>query len=140
MFTQILVGLDGSPGSLRALEAAVAVAQKFGGTLHALTVVEPLPRFAATVGEVEETREAEETEVARIQQEAGKIAADQGVALETGTAYGHPAQVLAEQTKSGAYDLVVVGHSGQSRVWGPFLGATSDKLSHHAACSILIVR
>ena len=140
MFRKILVGLDGSPGSLRALAAAIALAQKFGGTPHALTVVEPLPRFAATVGEVEETREAEEAAVARIQQQARQIAATQGVDLTTARAYGHPAQILAEQTAGGEFDLVVVGHSGLSGIWGAFLGSTTDKLTDHAACSVLIVR
>jgi nucleotide-binding universal stress UspA family protein len=37
-------------------------------------------------------------------------------------------------------DLIVIGHSGHSGVWGLFLGTTAEKVSRHAPCSILIVR
>jgi hypothetical protein len=37
-------------------------------------------------------------------------------------------------------DLVVIGHSGLSGVWGLFLGTTAEKVSRHAACSVRIVR
>jgi nucleotide-binding universal stress UspA family protein len=37
-------------------------------------------------------------------------------------------------------DLIVVGHSGHSSVWGRFLGSTAEKTGHHAPCSVLIVR
>jgi nucleotide-binding universal stress UspA family protein len=36
--------------------------------------------------------------------------------------------------------LVVVGHTGHSGVWGRFLGTTAEKVSRHAAGSVLIVR
>jgi hypothetical protein len=35
---------------------------------------------------------------------------------------------------------VVIGHTGHSGVWGLFLGTTAEKVSRHAACSVLIVR
>jgi len=37
-------------------------------------------------------------------------------------------------------DLIVIGHSGHSGVWGMFLGTTAEKVSRHASCSVLIVR
>ncbi len=37
-------------------------------------------------------------------------------------------------------DLIVLGHSGHSAVWGPLLGAVTEKVSRHAPCSVLIVR
>jgi nucleotide-binding universal stress UspA family protein len=69
-----------------------------------------------------------------------QIAANHGVSVETMTAYGHAAQTLAEKTRHGVYDLLVLGASGHSGVWGPFLGSTTDKVSRHAGCSVLIVR
>ncbi len=37
-----------------------------------------------------------------------------------------------------AADLIVLGHSGHSAVWGRFLGTTAEKVSRHAHCSVLI--
>jgi nucleotide-binding universal stress UspA family protein len=140
MFTKILVGLDGSPGSFRAMEVAAALAREFRAALHALSVIERDPRFAATVGEVDEEREAAEAYMGQVQERARQIAAEHGVTVEATTVHGHAAQNLAERTKSGGYDLLVLGHSGHSGVWGTFLGTTTDKVSRHAACSVLIVR
>ncbi len=140
MFTKILVGLDGSPGSMRAMEVAAALAREFGAALHTLSVIDRDPRFAATVGEVDEEREAAERYLQQVQESARHVAAEHGVAVETATVHGHVAQTLAETTKSAGYDLLVLGHSGHSGVWGPFLGTTTDKVSRHASCSVLIVR
>jgi nucleotide-binding universal stress UspA family protein len=140
MFKHLLVGVDGSPGSLRALEVAATMAAEDRATLHALTVIDHDPRFAATVGEVDEEHAAHQAYVQHVQEQVRQIASKHGVPIETMTAYGHAAQTLADRTRSGDYDLLVLGASGHSGVWGPFLGSTTDKVSRHAGCSVLIVR
>jgi nucleotide-binding universal stress UspA family protein len=140
MFHKILVGLDGSPGSMRAMEVAAALARELGATLHALSVIEPAARYAGTVGEVNEESEAAEAYMRQVHEHARQIAAEHGVSVETMIVHGHAAQTLVVQSRTGGYDLVVVGHSGHSGVWGSFLGTTTDKVSRHAACSVLIVR
>ncbi len=140
MFKHILVGLDGSPGSLRALEVAASLSRELGATLEALSVVEPAPRFAGTVGEVEEERVAAEAYFSQVQERARRVAAEHGVEVACRIVYGHAAQTLAEATRTAGVDLLVLGHSGHSGVWGTFLGTTTDKVSRHAACSVLIVR
>jgi len=55
-------------------------------------------------------------------------------------AAGHPAQELVRAAKEVGADLIVLGHSGHSAVWGPLLGAVTEKVSRHAPCSVLIVR
>jgi len=140
MFKHLLVGVDGSPGSLRAMDVAAGLAAEHGAILDALTVIDRDPRFAATVGEVDEELTAGKAFARQVQEQARQIAANHGVTVETLTAYGHAAQTLAEKTRHGVYDLLVLGASGHSGVWGPFLGSTTDKVSRHAGCSVLIVR
>jgi nucleotide-binding universal stress UspA family protein len=53
---------------------------------------------------------------------------------------GHPAQEIVRAADDRGADLIVVGHSGHSWVWGRFLGGTAEKVSRHAVCSVLIVR
>ena len=41
MFKKILVPVDGSEGSWRALDTAVELGKKFGGELHVINVIQP---------------------------------------------------------------------------------------------------
>jgi nucleotide-binding universal stress UspA family protein len=59
MFRRILVGYDGSAGSRAALVAGLRLAAESGATLTTLTVQHHLPRYGATIGEVDEEREVE---------------------------------------------------------------------------------
>lgn len=140
MFTKIVVAYDDSPGAQRALEIAVGLAsQNPAETELLLVAVEaPLPHYGATVGEVEAAREFEETRCQRWV-EAGEAYADrQGVTVSRQLRAGHPAQEVLRAAQTWDADLVVLGHSGHSGVWGRFLGSTAEKVSRHAHCSVLI--
>lgn len=140
MYRRILLAYDGSVGAREALHAAVALAGQGGGRVTALAIESRLPHYAATVGEVEEEREAEERACRRWLSEAVAYASEEGVQIDTLTGAGHPAQVIARVAGEEAADLVVIGHSGHSRAWGHFLGGVTEKVSRHAPCSVLIVR
>jgi nucleotide-binding universal stress UspA family protein len=53
MYRKILVANDGSPGALKALAGAIEMAKRDGAALHMITV-EELPRFPASIDEVDE--------------------------------------------------------------------------------------
>ena len=55
IYSKILVANDGSPGALKALAAAIALAKREDAALHMVTV-EELPRFPASIDEVEEEK------------------------------------------------------------------------------------
>ena len=141
MFTRILVAFDGSPGSRRALRAAIQLAQEHGAELWTISVEEHLPRYAATVSELNDEREAANEYFARLLAEARRLAEEHGLALQSEVRPGHnAAQTIVAFAREIGADLLVLGHSGHSGVWGTFLGTTTDKVSHHAPCSVLIVR
>lgn len=60
--------------------------------------------------------------------------------LHTDTVAGNVAKSIVEYAATGAFDLLVIGQTGQSGVWGTFLGTTADKVVRHAPCSVLVVR
>jgi nucleotide-binding universal stress UspA family protein len=62
------------------------------------------------------------------------------VQVTTQVAVGHPAQELMRAAKAIQADLIVLGHSGHSAAWSGLLGGVTDRVSHHAPCSVLIVR
>lgn len=140
MYRKILVGFDGSDGAKAAMRHAIELARTFDAELWSLSVIETPHWATATVGEIDEQRRLLEQELERLQQLACQQAAEYGIDLHAVTRMGHPAQLLVQEAQRGNFDLLVIGHSGRSGVWGVFLGTTADKVVRHAPCSVLVVR
>jgi nucleotide-binding universal stress UspA family protein len=140
LYRRILVPFDGSKGSWKAVRKSILLAREQGAALILLSVIEHLPHYAATVGEVEEEAARAEAFFARLQAEAVSLAGEQGVALQAETAAGHAAQVVVREAADREVDLIVIGHTGHGRVWGSLLGSTAARVVDHAHCDVLIVR
>jgi nucleotide-binding universal stress UspA family protein len=131
MFQKILVGYDGSKGGRAALGRAVLMAKSANAQITALWVREPLPRYTA---------EAADEYFRDRQKEIAEVAAQHGIQIGCETRSGHPAKSIVTFADEGGYDLIVVGHSDHSEMWGRLLGDTADRISDHAHCSVLIVK
>jgi len=140
MFKKILVGYDGSKGGRLALERAIELGQSSGASVTALWVQAPLPRYTDLPGEPEDQTEAGDSYFAKRKQEAEVMANERGGTIVCTTLRGHPAKVLVSTAQSEGFDLIVMGHSDHSEMWGRLLGDTADRVSDHSHCSILIVK
>ena len=140
MYRKILVGFDGSAGSVAALHAAALLARASAGTVTALWVHAPLPRLAGGAGEVKAEREAAAAFLARLQRRVHQVASSSGATIALDQRTGNPSRVLVRTAEKGGCDLIVMGHSGHSRLWGRLLGHTTDRVSENAHCDVLIVR
>jgi nucleotide-binding universal stress UspA family protein len=144
MFRKVLVGLDGSETSWHAFRAALALAAECGSELWTLSVEEHLPHMPGTIAEVQDEIHDEErrenTYFARIQDEAHQLAEEQGVVLHCRVTPGHAASRILEFARTGAFDLIVVGHRGHANPWHRLLGSTADHIVDHAPCSVLVER
>ena len=140
MFKKILLAYDGSEGANRALEEGMELARVHQAELWALTVQEGVPRFSATIDEVQEEKAYANQHTSEVLAAAQAQARDAGFELKTLKHLGHPAQTIIQVAAEGKFDLILVGHSGLSGVWATFLGSTAEKVSRHAPCSVLIVR
>lgn len=140
MFERILVAYDDSPGARQALRTAIGLAKQGGGELVAVAVEAHLPHYGATVGEVDEERAVEEQACQRWLKSATAYAAEQGMELRTEIRAGHPAQELIRAADAHRSNLLVIGHSGHSAVWGRLVGTTAERVGRHAHCSVIIVR
>ena len=63
-----------------------------------------------------------------------------GIELRVDQAAGQPALAIVRYADEGGFDLIVMGHSGHSGLWGTFLGTTADKAMRHAHCTVMVVR
>lgn len=140
MFRKILVGYDGSKGGRAALAKAAGLARESKSELTALWVREPLPRYTDLPGEPEEESEAADEYFEERRKEVAEAGAQHGLAITCETRTGHPAKAIVKFANEGGYDLIVVGHSDHSELWGRLLGDTADRISDHAHCSVLIVK
>jgi len=140
---RIVVGVDGSEESKRALRWAAAEAKLRGAALrvvHAWT----FPYIAAGPGldpvldaqMIEDVRRNAEELVQHELAALGDEAA--GVDVERVVVEGAPAPALIEAARGS--DLLVVGSRGHGGFSGLLLGSVSQQCSHHAPCPLVIVR
>ena len=139
MFHKILVAIDGSPASEKALAAAVDLAGHYQADLIAVGVAE-LPAVVGVVGEVEGLREGTEGYFAQLGQAAVEYGRSRGLAVRSVTVRGHAADAIVRYAEGEGFNLVVLGQHGHSRIARFFLGSTTDRVSEHAPCTVLIVK
>jgi nucleotide-binding universal stress UspA family protein len=139
MFHKILVAIDGSPASEKALVAAVDLAAHYQADLIALGVAE-LPEVVGMIDEVDELRQSTEGRFREIGEAAARYARSRGVALRSVVVRGHAADAIVRYAESEAINLIVMGQHGHSRILRFLLGSTTDRVSEHCPCSVMIVK
>lgn len=147
---KILVAVDGSQNSDRALDFALDIAEKHGAALTVLNVSEP-PAIGAVP--MEPTAVSGESmvifgkDLLKIHEEILRKAVAHAkivkpeISVSTKLREGNPVLEIVSFAKEEGVDLVVVGHQGVGRVKEFFgLGGISEKVAHLAPCSVVIVR
>ena len=137
MFNKILLAVDGSEHSDRAVALASELAQTLDGEILVFHVREKAPmRFGSYVVNVAEV----ERDIA---DETAKRLKDQGISArpERHTAYyGHTAKLIAEGAQEYGADLIVMGSRGLSDLGGMLLGSVTHKVLHLATCPVLVAK
>ena len=130
---RVLVGVDHSPSSLRALRFAVEQAERTGRTLVPVLVHEPVVP-AEGCFDVPPLEASERHALLVSATQAG--ASD--VAVEPEVVTGHAGATLDELAHP--QDLLVVGSRGRGGFVGLLLGSTSTSVAQHATCAVAVVR
>lgn len=129
--SRMLVCVDGSQQSKRALDYALKFGEKVGSEITLINVQEhALHKVSPKVAE-EHGAQVLESALANV----GKT----GMKVERRLEVGVPSKTILETSKKGKYDIVVVGRRGMGTVERFLLGSVSDSLSQKAECSVLIV-
>jgi nucleotide-binding universal stress UspA family protein len=138
----VVVGIDGSAESVRALGWAARYATATGARVQALLAWHyPDVAGQAPVGVAPEPvrHQAEEQMQATLNEAIAKASAAQpGAEVETRLGYGHPAQVLIEASKEA--DLLVLGRHGRGAFTGMLVGSVSIHCVNGAFCPVVVVR
>ncbi len=138
-FRHIMVAIDGSDASQRALDTSIELASLVDARLTALAVEGPLPAYAATMAEVDEVKREKDQFFTKLAQDARDRAALAGVELELELRPGHAAEVITQYARQIHADLIVLGHKGHF-LHSHLLGSTADRVAEHSDVPVLIVR
>jgi nucleotide-binding universal stress UspA family protein len=134
---RIVVGVDGSQPSERALGWAITEAQRTGAALHLVAAwLFPMALGYAFTTTVPHVRDAAQDVVDRATAHVADVAPALTVTGETTEQPPGPALVTASK---GA-ELLVVGSRGLGGFEGLLLGSVSQYCTRHAACSVVVVR
>jgi nucleotide-binding universal stress UspA family protein len=145
VFGTIVVGTDGSETAGKAVSQAIELAQKLDATVALVSAYEPVSSARLREESQQVPKDLEwmvnprEDVDATLGQAAGLVK-EAGVEVAVHAREGDPADAIldvAEETNAG---LIVVGNKGMTGAKRFLLGSVPNKVSHHAPCSVLIIR
>lgn len=138
----ILVGVDGSEGSLRAAEYAASLARERGAQLLLTTVVRT-PEGWWGIGGAPPTPEAMSAALIEGQQKILRETEEHldlsGIQHETVEELGDPASRLLALSEEREADLIVIGRRGASLAERVILGSVADRVCHLSTVPVLVI-
>ena len=146
MFTRIVVGTDGSDTASEAVKQAAELAQVAGASLHVVSAFNTGAQNAGGEDRRERPADVPTTESSR---ERVSFALDSATSIAKGAGAddvqahaqeGDPADAIIDVAEQVGADLIVVGNKGMTGARRFLLGSVPNKVSHHAPCSVIIVR
>jgi nucleotide-binding universal stress UspA family protein len=152
MYSQILVPLDGSENSERALPHAQELARVSGATLHLIQVVSRSEELAMVQGGGYDFLAAEYSQdlvreyiAARINRaseylkEAARRLETEGIKAETAVREGAAAENITQYAQENGIDLIIMGTRGQGGIQRFLLGSTTDRVLRTGHLPVLVV-
>lgn len=139
-FAELLVALDGSPGSRLALDAAVTLGTAFRSRVHLFHVIPKLDEYARFANLLEPLVRELTQAGNRIVEEASLVVVRAGLSRATAVREGVPAVEITEYAAEKGVDLIVVGSRGLGGKTNVALGSVSYQVAMRAPMSVLVIR
>jgi nucleotide-binding universal stress UspA family protein len=145
VFSRIVVGTDGSDTAAEAVRQAVDLAKISGAQLGIVSAYQPVSKrrleneqqgVPADVQYEIGPRE----DVNLVLDGAAAAAKKEGLEVQTHPVEGEPAEAILSVAEETDADLIVVGNKGMTGARRFLLGSVPNNVSHHAPCSVIIVR
>ena len=145
MFGSIVVGTDGSETAGEAVRQATELAKAVGAKISLVSAFEPVgnQRLREERQQVPDDMQwmvNEREDVEATLKEAGEQVKGAGVDVETFSRQGDPADAILDVAEETNADLIIVGNKGMTGAKRFLLGSVPNKVSHHAPCSVMIIR
>jgi nucleotide-binding universal stress UspA family protein len=146
MIKTVLVGIDGSPTAGAAVASAIEIVRGVGAKLQIVSAYEPVPEGRLRLDAMRMPSDRAWTvspreDVLALLKSAANDARAAGVEqVETFARVGDAADAILDVAEEQRSDLIVVGNKGMTGATRFMLGSVPNKISHHAPCSVMIVR
>jgi nucleotide-binding universal stress UspA family protein len=141
MFYKLLVPVDGSENSVRALEAAIFLSKKIDAHVTVMHVMEKPPTvYIHPQKELEELLQNYRREAEQILEKCEEIGNRNGVELKKVIVEGNVASKIIKFAEKEVFDMIVMGHRGSGRFKEMVLGSVSQKVLNQSKRSVLIIR
>ena len=138
----ILVPLDFSPSSKRALDYAVSLARQFKAKLTLLHVVEPMgtPDFAASFPLMMEDDKLMAAAKNELEHALKAARVPRGLVERILVRFGRSFHEITEAARTRKADLIIISTHGYTGLKHALLGSTTERVVRHAPCPVLVVR
>jgi nucleotide-binding universal stress UspA family protein len=145
MFKSIVVGTDGSETANQAVRQAVELARDIGAKLELVSAYEPVPAQRLKEERLQAPEDLQwainpREDVDATLEAAATVAREAGVSADIFPRQGDPADAILDVAEEQDADLIVVGNKGMTGAKRFLLGSVPNKVSHHAPCSVMIIR
>lgn len=132
----VVVGVDGSPDSIRALKWAADYAQRLEAPLEAVATWQAPVVYGDMYVSAQDYEGAEEQARAGLAESVREALGEDAQITQT-VEQGHPSYALVEASKDA--QLLVVGSRGFGSFKGTLLGSVSQYCVTHARCPVMVV-
>jgi nucleotide-binding universal stress UspA family protein len=145
LFRTIVVGTDGSDTATQAVRQAIELAGAVGARIELVSAYEPVSdarlreKSIVVPEDLHWMINPREDVLATLEAAAAEIRAA-GVPVEVFARQGDPADAILDVAEERGSDLIVLGNKGMTGAKRFLLGSVPNKVSHHAPCSVLIIR
>lgn len=141
----MVVGTDGSDTASEAVRQATELARTVGAKVYVVSAYEPVPESRLRAERVQVPEDLQwmvnpRKDVDRTLEECAEQLRAAGVEVETLAREGDPADSILDVAEEKHADLIVIGNKGMTGAKRFLLGSVPNKVSHHAPCSVLIIR
>lgn len=150
MFNKILVPVDGSEHSDKALHYATVVAEKFNSEIILLHVfstpmsvpIDPMIGATSITPEImDAVHKAEEQILKKAQAKVAETKkSEKKVSVTAYLKEGNIVDEIVSTAKKEKVDLIVIGARGLSKLKEVFLGSVSEGVTHHTHCPVMIIK
>jgi nucleotide-binding universal stress UspA family protein len=145
VFTRIVVGTDGSETAAEAVRQAVDLAKLAGARLSIVSAYAPVPKRRVDGEQLDAPVDVQyeigpREDVNLILDAAAAKAKQEGIDVQTHPVEADPAEAILNVAEETNADLIVVGNKGMTGARRFLLGSVPNNVSHHAPCSVIIVR
>lgn len=141
MYNRILVAIDGSKMSNKALKAALQIARERYSKVGVIHVEKNVMISEnMTTDSIDEIYSKINNEANSLFNEARSLAESEELEIDTHYVMGDPAVQIVKTAEQGNYQLIVMGSRGLGAIKGIVMGSVSYKVLQLSQCPVLIIK